>query len=148
MRKSIFPNGLTLSQLEDVDFPEHHTANAKPDSNFIVTMTMALILTQSSSLQMIHRFAQIPGSMMKCRLCGPQRAAGLGALAMCKLYFTKDIVDDSFVPRNRKPKPIPKPLAKPAPKPAPNCKHVQLFKMMRKVGKGFYSTAPNAPNGQ
>ena len=25
-----------------------------------------------------------------------------------KLYFTKDIVDDSFVPRNRKPQPIPK----------------------------------------
>ena len=61
MRKSISPNGLTLSQLEDVEIPEHHTANAKPDSNFIVTMTVALILTQSSSLQMIHRFAQIPG---------------------------------------------------------------------------------------
>ena len=28
-----------------------------------------------------------------------------------KLCFTKDIVDDNFVPRNRKPKPIPKPAA-------------------------------------
>ena len=62
-----------------------------------------------------------------------------------KLYFTKDIVDDSFVPRNRKPKPIPKPEAKPAPKPAPNGKHVQLFKMSPKVGNGFYSAAPDAP---
>ena len=53
--------------------------------------------------------------------------------------FTKDIVDDSFVPKNRKPKPISKPEAKPAPKPAPKGKHVQLFKMRRKVGKGFYS---------
>jgi len=65
-----------------------------------------------------------------------------------KLYLTKGIVDDSFVRRNRKPKPIPKPEAKPAPKPAPKGKHVQLFKMRRKVGKGFYSTAPDAPDGQ
>ena len=39
--------------------------------------------------------------------------------AHTKLYFTKDIVDDSFVIRNGKPKPIPKPEAKPAPKAAP-----------------------------
>ena len=49
---------------------------------------------------------------------------------------------------NRKPKPIPKPEAKPAPKAAPKGKHVQLFKMRRKVGKGFYSTAPDGPDGQ
>jgi hypothetical protein len=49
------------------------------------------------------------------------------------LYFTKDIADDSFVSRNKKPKPIPKP----APKPAPKGKHVQLFKMRHNVGKGF-----------
>ena len=61
-----------------------------------------------------------------------------------KLYFTKDIVDDSFAPRNRKPKPIPKTEAKPAPKPALKGKHVQLFKMRRKVLKGFYSTAVDA----
>jgi hypothetical protein len=52
------------------------------------------------------------------------------------------------VPKNRKPKPIPKPAAKPAPKPAPKGKHVQLFKMRRKVGKGFYSTAPDAPDSE
>ena len=69
---------------------------------------------------------------------------GLGHVFEGKLYFTKDIVDDSFVPRNRKPKPIPKPEAKPALK----GKHVQLFKMRRKVGKGFYSTAPDGPDGQ
>ena len=73
---------------------------------------------------------------------------GLGHVFEGKLYFTKDIVDDSFVPRNRKPKPIPKPEAKPAPKAAPKGKHVQLFKMRRKVGKGFYSTAPDGPDGQ
>ena len=65
-----------------------------------------------------------------------------------KLYFTKDIVDDSFVPRNRKPKPIPNPEAKPAPKPAPTGKHVQLFKMRRKAGQGMCSTAPDARDGQ
>ena len=27
-------------------------------------------------------------------------------------------------------------------------KHLQLFKMTRKVGKGFYSTAPDGPDGQ
>ena len=73
---------------------------------------------------------------------------GLGHVFEGKLYFTKDMVDDSFVPRNRKPKTIPKPEAKPAPKPAPKGKHVQLFKMRRKVGKGSYSTAADAPNGQ
>ena len=71
-----------------------------------------------------------------------------GHVFLGKLYFTKDLVDDSFVPRNRKPKGIPKPAAKPAPKPAPEGKHVQLFKMRRKVGKGFYSTASDAPDGQ
>ena len=88
---------------------------------------------------------------MKCRLCGPKRAVGFGALGHVfegKLYFTKDIVHDSFVSRNRKPKPIPKSEAKPAPKPAPKGKHMQLFKMRHKVGKGFYSTAPDAPDGQ
>ena len=92
----------------------------------------------------------VSATMMKCRLCGPKRAVGFGGLAMFegKLYFTKDIVDDSFVPRNGKPKPIPKPEAKPAPKAAPKGKHVQLFKMMRKVRKGFYSTAPDGPDGQ
>ena len=71
---------------------------------------------------------------------------GLGHVFEGKLYFTKNIVDDSFVPRNRKPKPILKPEAKPAPKPAPKGKHVQLFKMRPKVGKGFYSTAADAPD--
>ena len=47
---------------------------------------------------------------------------GLGHVFEGQLYFTKDIVDDSFVPRNRKPKPIPKPEAKLAPKPAPKGK--------------------------
>ena len=45
-------------------------------------------------------------------------------------------------------KPILKPEAKPARKPTPKGKHVKLFKMRRKVGKGFYSIALDAPNGQ
>ena len=73
---------------------------------------------------------------------------GLGNVFEGKLYFTKDIVDDSFVPRNRKPKPIPKLEAKPAPKATPKGKHVLFFMMRRKVGKGFYSTAPDGPDGQ
>jgi hypothetical protein len=50
--------------------------------------------------------------------------------------------------KNKNPKPIPKPAAKPASKPAPKGKHVQLFKMRRKVGKGFYATAPDVSHGQ
>ena len=73
---------------------------------------------------------------------------GLGHVFEGKLYFTKDVVDDSFVPRTRKPKHIPTPEAKAAPKPASKGKHLQLFKMRRKVGKGFYSTAADAPDGQ
>ena len=30
-----------------------------------------------------------------------------------KLYLMQDVVDDSFIPKNRKPKPIPKPAAMP-----------------------------------
>ena len=77
-----------------------------------------------------------------------RRIWGLGHVFEGKLYFTKDIVDDSFVTRKRKPKPIPKPKAKPPPKPAPKGKYVQLFKMRHKVGKGFCSTAADAPNEQ
>ena len=65
----------------------------------ILVMIVALILTPSSSLLMIHRLAQILGRMMKCSWYG----------------------------------------LKQAPKLAPKGKHVQLFKMKRKVGKGFYS---------
>ena len=54
---------------------------------------------------------------------------GLGHAFEGKLYYTKDLVDDNFVPRNRKPTPIPKPAAKPAQKRAPKGKHVELFKM-------------------
>ena len=50
----------------------------------------------------------------------------------------------SFVLKNRKPKHVPQRAAKLAPK----GKHVQLFKMRRRVGKGFYSTAPDAPDGE
>ena len=74
-----------------------------------------------------------------CALIAALGIWGLGHVFEDKLYFTKDIVDDSFVPKNRKPKPISKPAAEPAPKPAPKGKHVQLFKIKCKVGKGFYS---------
>ena len=62
-------------------------------------------------------------------------------------FFTKDIVDDSFNPKDKKPEFVPQPARKPAPKPAPNSvskgKHVQLFKMRCKVGKGFYLVPVN-----
>ena len=62
----------------------------------------------------------------------------LGTVTPCSLFWC------DFPPKN----PIPRPAAKPAPKPAPKGKHLQLFKMRCKVGKGFYSTAPDAPDGQ
>ena len=56
--------------------------------------------------------------------------------AHTKLYFTKDIVDESFVPRNRKPKPIPKPEAKPAPKAAPKEEACAIVQDDAQGGKG------------
>ena len=47
--------------------------------------------------------------------------------------LTKGIVDESFVPKGKKPRPAPTS----APKPAPKSKHVQLFKMRHKVGNWF-----------
>ena len=41
------------------------------------------------------------------------------------------------------PEPAAKPALKAAPKPAPKGKHVQLFTMKQKVGKGFYSVPVN-----
>mmetsp|Transcript_100689 Transcript_100689/g.170231 ORF Transcript_100689/g.170231 Transcript_100689/m.170231 type:complete len:85 (+) Transcript_100689:295-549(+) len=73
---------------------------------------------------------------------------GWGHVFEGKLYFTKDIVDNSFVPKNRQPKPALQPATKPAPKPALKGKHIRLFKMRHKVGKGFYSMAPDAPNSE
>ena len=105
----------------------------------VVTPGLAVTYIRSTS-------EQAPASIISRSTCGDDFIHG--HVFEGKLYSTKDIVDHSFVPRNRKPKPIPKPEAKPAPKPAPKGKRVQLFKMRRKVGKGFYSTAPDAPDGQ
>ena len=151
MRKAIFPNGLKLSQLEDVDFPEHHAADAKPDSDSQFdhdsgTDFDSELLTSDDSSSCSYSGkddeVQIVWAKVGCGIWG------LGHVLEGKLYFTKDIVDDNFVPRNRKPKPIPKLATTPAPKPTPKGKHVQCFKMRRKVGKGFYSTTPDAPNGK
>ena len=60
-----------------------------PTLILILTIAVAHILTMSSSCQMIHHFAHILGRMMKCKLCGPKRAVGFGALAMSlKATFT------------------------------------------------------------
>ena len=40
---------------------------------------------------------------------------GLGQVFEDKLFFTKDVMDDSFVPNNWKPKPVPQPAPKRAP---------------------------------
>jgi len=62
-------------------------------------------------------------------------ARGLGHVFEGKLYFTKDIVDDSFVPKGTKLKAVPEPAAKPAPKaapkPAPKGKHVKCCHVSR-----------------
>ena len=117
MRKAIFPNGLKLSQLEDVDFPEHHTANVKADSD-----------SDSDHDSGIDSDSELPTSDDSSP-CSDAREDdevetvwakagrgiwGLGHVFEGKLYFTKDIVDVSFVPRNRKPKAISKPATKPA----------------------------------
>ena len=105
----------------------------------VVTLGLAVMYIRSTR-------DQAPASITSCATCGDDFIHG--HVFEGKLYFTKDIVDDSFVPRNRKPKPIPKPEAQPALKPAPKGRHVQLFKMRHKVGKGFFSIAPDAPDGQ
>jgi hypothetical protein len=81
------------------------------------------------------------------RSCAPI-VEGKGGWITLVVVPPVDVVDDSFVPRNKKPEPISKPAARPAPKPAPKGKHMQLFKMRRQNGKGFYSTAPDAPGVQ
>eukprot|EP00670_Eutreptiella_braarudii_P030064 CAMPEP_0174378438 /NCGR_PEP_ID=MMETSP0811_2-20130205/122049_1 /TAXON_ID=73025 ORGANISM="Eutreptiella gymnastica-like, Strain CCMP1594" /NCGR_SAMPLE_ID=MMETSP0811_2 /ASSEMBLY_ACC=CAM_ASM_000667 /LENGTH=175 /DNA_ID=CAMNT_0015530657 /DNA_START=967 /DNA_END=1491 /DNA_ORIENTATION=- len=40
---------------------------------------------------------------------------GLGQIFEDKLFFTRDVMDDSFVPNNWKPKPVPQPAPKRAP---------------------------------
>ena len=147
MRKAIFPNGLKLSQLGDVDFLEHRAANAKPDSDSDSdhsggTDSDSDLLTSDDSSSCSGENDEVQIVWAKAG----HGIWGLGHVFEGKLYFTKDIVDDSFVPRNRKPNLIPKLEAKPSPKPAPKGKHVQLFKMRRKVGKGFCSTARDAPD--
>ena len=112
---------------------------------FMLIMVVALILTQSSSCLMIHCVAQILGKMIKCRLCGPKRAMGFEGPAMClRVSFTSPKIllmkvlsqgIGSLIPFQNQAKP------------APKGKHVQLFKMRCKVGKGCYSTAPDAPDG-
>ena len=52
------------------------------------------------------------------------KVSGTSALCMrhvfeAKLYFTKDIVNDSFVPKGKNPKPVSQSAPKPAPMPAP-----------------------------
>ena len=109
LRKAIFPNDLKLSQLEDVDFPEHHAANARLDSDFNADHDSGtdsdseLLTSDDSSSSREDDEVQIVWAKAGCGIWGP------GHVFEGKLYFTKDIVDDSFVPRNRKPKPIPKP---------------------------------------
>ena len=87
---------------------------------------------------------------MKCRLCGPKLAVGFGALAMSlRASFTSpNILLMTVLSQGIGNPNLSKLEAKPAPKPAPKGKHVQLFKMRRKVGKGFYSKTADAPDGQ
>ena len=60
---------------------------------------------------------------------------GLGHVFEGKLYFTKDLVDDSFVPRNRKPKPIPRGRLK------RSARAVQLFGRLAVLGGSLKRSA-------
>ena len=63
----------------------------------------------------------------------------MSGIFACRLSFTNDTVDDSFAPKDTKPKPVPH-----SPEAGPKRqKHVQLFQMRHKVGKGFYLVPVN-----
>ena len=57
--------------------------------------------------------------------------------AHTKLYFTKDIVNDSFVAGSGKPKPIPKPEGKPASKAASKGQACAIVQDEAQGGKGL-----------
>ena len=97
---------------------------------------MAHVATPGMAVTYIRSTGEhVSATMMKCRLCGPKRAMGLGALAMClRASFTSPKILLMTV--------LSQGIG------SPKGKHVQLFKMRRKVGKGFYSTAPDGPDGQ
>ena len=144
---------MKLSQLEDTDLPEVHPANVKPDCDSDDDLgtesdsdSDCELLTSEDSSSALDS-----GEDDRVEIVWAKAARGVWGLEHLfedKLYFTKDIVDDSFVPKNRKPKPVSQPATKGAPKPALKGKHVQLFKMRWRVGKGFYSTALDAPNSE
>ena len=88
---------------------------------------------------------------MKCRLCWPKWAVVFGALAIslrASLNSRKILLATVLSQGMGSLNPFLEPEAKPSTKCAPKGKHVQLFKMRRKVGKGFYSTAAHAQLAQ
>ena len=151
-------NGLKLSLLEDTDFfPDTNPSNAKPGSDSDSD-------SESDSDSRANTDSGSDSDSDDSSSCDDSdedeeegveivwaKAArgvwGLGHVFERKLYFAKDIVDDSFVPKGTKLRAVPDPTAKPAPKatpkPAPKGKHVELFKMKRKVGQWFYSMRVN-----
>ena len=103
-----------------------------PTPILILTIAVVRILTVSSSRWMLDNslFCSDSGEDDEMQMVWAKAGRwiwGLGHVFEGNLYFTKDLVDDSFVPRNRKPK------LKPAPKPTQKGKHVQFFKMRCKV---------------
>ena len=131
---------------------QHSACNCNPMRRLLQQITaVALILTQELPTADDSASSSNSGEDNEVQIVWATEARGIwgvGHVFEGKLYFTKDMVDDSSVPTIKKPKPIPKPAAKPAPKPAPKGRHVQSFQLRRNVGKGFYSTAPGAPDGQ
>ena len=113
-----------------------------PTPILVLTTVVAQILIVRSSLRIIHRLAQILGRMTKCRLCGPKQSVGFGALAVClrASFISPKILLMTVLSQGIG--------SQACPKACPKGKHVQLLKMRRKVGKGFYFTAPDAPDGQ
>ena len=67
----------------------------------------------------------------------------LGCMLLCWTLFCSHERFSKGMTLKAVPEPATKPAPKAALKPAPKGKHVQVFRMKRKVGKGFYSVPSN-----
>ena len=78
----------------------------------ILILTMALILSWNSTRLITHHLPQILGRVLKCRLYGPKQTVAFwhygNQVFEGKVEFKREIVANSFVPKNKKPKRISK----------------------------------------
>lgn len=114
-----------LCELSDPDFPEGHPADAEPDSDSDSDHVRGtgsdseLISDDSSS-------ASDSGEDADVQIVWAQAGCSIWLLGHAfEDKLQKDIVDDRFVPENKKTKPVANPAAKAAPKALAACKIVQ-----------------------